>query len=71
MHHAYIYEGVRSLMPSLAKDSQERFDFTKDHDPDVSVQSFEKFGIEEARGLRETAALKSVSGRGLFVIAVA
>lgn len=70
MHHAYIYEGARSLLPELAQHARSNFGFIQEHDPDVSVQSFEKFGVEEARTVREIAGLKSLSGRGLFVIGI-
>jgi hypothetical protein len=70
MHHAYIYEGVRSLLPQLSTDARTRFRFLDEHDPDVSVRQWEKFGIDDAIALRQSATLKNLSGRGLFVIGI-
>ncbi len=69
-HHAYIYDGPLALLPALAADARERFGFSGEHDPDVSAASFERFGIEESRALVERAALRSISGRALFVIGI-
>jgi hypothetical protein len=68
MHHAYIYEGSLSLLDTLAADARKRFGFEDAHNPDVVVEYYEKFGIDEARELQTTAALKTSSGRGLFVL---
>jgi hypothetical protein len=68
MHHAYLYEGSLTLLPELALEARSQFGFKKEHDPDVSVREYEAFGIEEARKLSETASLRSVSGRALFII---
>ena len=70
-HHAYIYEGTTHLFNALVADARERFGFLSEHNPDVHVEVFEKFGIDEARKLRSVAALKSSSGRGLFVLGTA
>jgi hypothetical protein len=69
-HHAYIYEGSLGTLSALATDARGRFNFIGEHDPDVHVRTFEKFGIDESRWLAETAGLKSASGRALFVIGV-
>ncbi|MBC7836614.1 hypothetical protein H7X87_02440 [Acetobacteraceae bacterium] len=69
MHHAYIYEGPLAALAGLAKDARTRFQFADLHDPNVQVLEFEKFGIDEARELKEMASLKSTSGRALFIIA--
>ncbi len=70
MHHAYIYYGSLALLPALAKDARERFQFEGEHNPDVQVREYEKFGIEEARALSSAGALRSVSGRSLSIIGV-
>jgi DNA polymerase III delta prime subunit len=70
MHHAYLYFGSLSLLPILAKDTRERFGFVGDHNPDVQLRSFEKFGIDEARELQTAASLKSSSGRALYIVGV-
>jgi hypothetical protein len=69
-HHAYIYEGSLGTLEALAADARERFGFAGEHDPDVHVRTFEKFGIDESRWLADAAGLKSSSGRALFVIGV-
>src|SRR3990167_8910635 len=71
MHHAYVYEGPLSQLPSLARDGRERFNFFADNNPDVHVREFEKFGIEDSRWLTGAAALRSSSGQALFVLGVA
>jgi DNA polymerase III delta prime subunit len=70
MHHAYLYFGSLSLLPALAQDARERFGFVGDHNPDVQLRSFEKFGIDEARELQAAASLKSSSGRALYIVGV-
>jgi hypothetical protein len=70
-HHAYLYEGPLVLLKALGEDARDRFGFAQEHDPDVSVREWEKFGIEEARQLADLAALKSASGKALFVLGVA
>lgn len=67
-HHAYIYEGSQGDLSALAADARERFGFPKEHSPDVHVREMEKFGIEESRWLIEAAALRSSSGKALFLI---
>ncbi len=70
MHHAYVYYGSLSLLSALALNARELFGFTADNDPDVQVLNFEKFGIEESRELKESASLKPVSGRALYIVGV-
>lgn len=70
MHHAYLYTGSLSLLPALAQDAREQFGFVGDHNPDVQVRSFEKFGIEEARELKTAASMRSSSGRALYIVGV-
>lgn len=69
-HHAYLYEGPVSLLQALADDAATRFNFEREQNPDVLVQSWEKFGIEEARELSQQAHLKSSSGKALFVLGI-
>jgi hypothetical protein len=71
MHHAYVYFGSLSLLPTLTHSARELFGFTKDNDPDVQMLCFEKFGIEESRQLKVTASLKAgISGRALYIVGV-
>lgn len=70
MHHAYLYLGPLSLLVPLARDARQRFQFTNEHDPDVQVQEYEKFGIEEAREFTTRSAFRSMSGRALFIIGI-
>lgn len=69
-HHAYLFEGPLSNLVGLVEDARTRFVFTTLGDPDVRVVREETFGIDEARALRQAAALKSANGRALFVIGV-
>lgn len=70
MHHAYLYYGSLSLLPELASAARAQFRFEGEHNPDVRVVEYEKFGIDEARELRDKAALRSISGRALVVLGV-
>lgn len=67
-HHAYVYEGPSSLLEPLAKDARVRFGFTDEADPDVRVELWEKFGIEESRALVERMSLRTTQGRALHVL---
>jgi hypothetical protein len=70
MHHAYLYEGSLSLLPLLATDARERFGLQSQHNPDVQVRAYEKFGIEESRELQTLATLRSTSGHALYIVGV-
>ena len=71
MHHTYLYFGSTDLLPALAAHARKIFNFPDLHSPDVRILSYEKFVIEESRALRESAQMRSVSGRSLFIIAAA
>lgn len=71
MHHAYVYEGSQNQLTDLALDARTYFHFKGMHDPDVHVQPYEKFGIEDALALKASAFLKTVSGRALYVVGAA
>jgi DNA polymerase III delta prime subunit len=68
-HHAYIFEGSTSELPRIEKEAREVFGFTDASDPNVTARVYQQFGIEESRGLRASAALKSTSGRSLSIVA--
>ena len=70
MHHAYLSEGPVALLPALARDARDRFGFKESLDPDVFAESFERFGVEDARALIARASLKTISGRALFAIGI-
>jgi len=67
-HHAYLYEGPASLLPQLADSACQHFAFKKEGNPDVLIEQWEKFGIDEARELSQQASLKSSGERSLFVL---
>ena len=70
MHHAYVYAGRQTLLGALARDARARFRFASEHDPDVRVESYEKFGVDDAAALKALSSLRSVSGRALFVLGI-
>ncbi len=70
-HHAYYIEGSQSLLDALVEDARTHLGFMGEHSPDVHVRAFEKFGIDESRWLTDVGALKSASGRALFVLGIA
>jgi hypothetical protein len=74
-HHAYIYEGSQDLLGELADNARVYFGFEASPpaggNPDVHIEQWEKFGIDDSQKLKETAGLRSVSGRELFVLGIA
>ncbi len=70
-HHAYIYEGSQDLLDTLTASARTFFGFEGGHDPDLHVESYEKFLIDDAHELARSAQLKSVSGRALFILGIA
>jgi len=70
-HHAYLYEGSMALLQPLAEDACARFRFSVNSNPDVHVELWEKFGIDESRALVMQTSLRSVQGRSLFVLGIA
>ncbi len=69
-HHAYFYEGPLALLGELTANGRKLFNFGGEHNPDVQVREFEKFGIDDSQALRDLASFKSTSGRALFVIGI-
>ena len=69
-HHAYFYEGPLALVGELRAHAREFFNFIGEHNPDVQVREFEKFGIDDSQALRSLASFKSTSGRALFIIGI-
>ncbi|HEX8993962.1 MAG TPA: hypothetical protein VF803_01780 [Candidatus Paceibacterota bacterium] len=67
-HHAYLYEGDPHDAEKVAAALREGEGFAG-HDANFSVRSYEKFGIDDARALRDVAVLKT-GGKALFVIAI-
>lgn len=67
-HHAYVYEGPAALLAALAADARARFGFEAAGNPDVHVELWEKFGIDESRALVAQTSLRSTQGRALFVL---
>ena len=70
-HHAYLYEGPMTLLSLLAKDAGERFGLAGAGNPDVHIERWEKFGIDESRALVTQTSLRSVQGKSLFVLGIA
>ena len=70
-HHAYLYEGPMTLLSLLAKDAGERFGLAGAGNPDIHIERWEKFGIDESRALVTQTSLRSVQGKSLFVLGIA
>lgn len=70
-HHAYYVEGPLSLLSEVAAEARATFGFTANNNPSVSVEEWEKFGIDEARELATKASFRDVGGRSLYVIGIA
>lgn len=69
-HHAYVYEGPLSLLEHLAESACARFGLTREHNPNVTVESWEKFSINDARTLSQRASLRTTGGSALFVLGI-
>lgn len=69
-HHAYYLEGPTELLPAVEAQTRAALGFAK-NSPDVHVQAYEKFGIEESRALIAKAALKATEGKALYIVATA
>lgn len=69
-HHAYLYEGEAGVFPALVSDARARFGFEAEVNPDVHIQQWEKFGIDESRALVMQGSLRSMRGRALFVLSI-
>lgn len=69
-HHAYYLEGSTELLPAVEARARKDLGFAK-NSPDVHVQVFEKFGIEESRALIAKSVLKATAGRALYIVATA
>ncbi len=67
-HHAYYFEGPTDVLPEIAGVARDALGLSAGS-PDASARTYEKFGIDDAHDLRNLAALKSVSGRSLVVVA--
>lgn len=63
-HHAYLVEGSAELLPALEADVRTRMG-----DIELFSRMIPKFGIDDARQLREQASLKGVGKPTVFVTA--
>ncbi len=68
-HHAYFIEGQLNEFDVLVHTLRESESFVA-YDPGFVAERFEKFGIEEARGLIATASLTNTGSRTLFMLGV-
>ncbi len=68
-HHAYVYEGLRTLYPQLVADARVRFKVTEPDDPNIYASVWDTLGIEEVRTIADRALLKSTTGTSLFILA--
>ncbi len=69
-HHAYLVEGTPTLLYEVERVMRAKGNFM-DNSPDVFVQTYEKFGIDDARALCSRASMKSSSGQALYIVATA
>jgi DNA polymerase III delta prime subunit len=67
LHHAYLIEGsenkVREIFALL-----ESWGFVAQANPDLFYKTYETFGIDEARELKQIQSEKSLGGKRFFVI---
>ncbi len=67
-HHAYLYEGPLANLDAVADAACKALRLKRIGNPDVHVQGYDKFGIEESRELSHLASLAGVGEQTLFVI---
>ena len=69
LHHAYILEGdAETLLSSLLIFLEEELSFAVRGNPDFRHDSYETFGIDESRMLKEAQTHKNINGRRVFIV---
>lgn len=69
LHHAYLLAGKsESLREALLNALKDDLGIEPQGNPDFSDQSFETFGIDDARALSLSQARRAVSGRRIFIL---
>ena len=69
-HHAHVLEGEREiLVPVILSAIKQHFGIEVQSNPDVTIVHHESFGVDEARGLKESQTRAAFGGtRKVFVI---
>jgi hypothetical protein len=70
LHHAYFLEGdTEQVLPSLLSFFEKELEIIQNGNPDMRVESYETFGVDEGRELKEAQLSKSFGGgKKIFVI---
>ncbi len=70
LHHAYLLVGVASeILPALHNIFQQDMDFPVEGNPDLWHETYESFGIDESRGLKEVQTRKPVvHDKHIFIV---
>lgn len=70
LHHAYFLEGdTEQVLPSLLSFFEKELEIIQNGNPDMKVESYETFGVDEGRELKEAQLSKSFGGgKKIFVI---
>jgi len=67
--NTHLIEGGPEKIVAIVALLQKNSVTVKKGDPDLYVRSYKSFGIEDARELRERAALRPVGARRIFIVA--
>ena len=69
IHHAYALQGQKEeVLPNLLKFLKNDFKVTTKNNPDLFLQEFETFSIDDSRELQNKHLIRSISGKKIFII---
>jgi|SRR3989344_4878540 len=71
LHHFHILEGDRAvIVPELIKFLEEKMGISVHGNPDVSIQEFESFSIDDGRELKKSQSRKNIDAKKqIFILA--
>lgn len=70
LHHLYLIEGDGEIMQNLALYLKKRGGFDFSNNPDITIETFETFGVEESRLLKRRHAESSFGSKRFFIMHV-
>ncbi len=71
LHHAYLIEGVRdNVLPPLVQFIEKELKIETQGNPDLSIDTFDTFTIDDGRGLQERQSRRSFSGKKIYIISL-
>lgn len=70
LHHAYFLQGdTETVLPELLSFFEKELEIVQSGNPDMRVESYETFGVDEGRELKDAQLSKSFSGgKKIFIV---